>query len=178
MKVLGGPSRTARDERVAESRGGTRLISHRRWLVFGMLILMLSSCTPPGPEATVEGPLRLDGKPLDNCLITFLPGAAKGEKSPHSTGLTDGQGRFRLRHDTQQEGVVVGVHRVVIQDMSVATGVPRRDHGTVDAGMEDSPASRIVRRSRVPEPYTAVATTPLSLEVEPEHQVMDIDIPR
>ncbi|HBO45773.1 MAG TPA: hypothetical protein DD670_17980 [Planctomycetaceae bacterium] len=179
MKIADNTSRIMRriasGEQIACSRARVLPLLHDRWFVFALLLL--TGCTASEPTATVEGTLRLGGKPLNNCLVTFLPGTAKNIKSPHSTGLTDSQGKFCLRHDNQQEGAVVGVHQVVIQDLSVATGIQRRDHGEMDAAMEDTATPQLVRRSRVPEPYTAASTTPLSREVKPGHQVLDLDIP-
>jgi len=175
MRIGGNTSRGAVGEQAAHLHFRVCRILQGRRLVF--ILLLFAGCTSSEPAATVEGTLRHGGKPLDNCLITFLPGAAKNVNAPHSTGLTDSQGKFRLRHDNQQEGVVVGTHRVVIQDLSITTGVQRRDHGTVDAEMEDAATPTAARPSRVPKAYTSAATTPLSLEVKPGHQVIDLDIP-
>jgi hypothetical protein len=132
-------------------------------------------CGPDPPPATVEGTLRLDGKPLDNCLITFLPEPGQEAHRPHSTGLTDQHGSYRLRRD-QQTGAAIGWHRVTVQDLSVSTGVRRRDHGTVDLEMDETAPPPPVRRSRVPERYTSARDTPLRKEVKPGHQAIDLEI--
>ena len=142
----------------------------------GLALTPCSGCGRDGPPATVEGTLRLDGKPLDHCLITFLPEPGQAADSPHSTGLTDRYGSFRLRCADQQEGVATGRHRVTVHDLSVSTGVRRRDHGTVDVGMEETSAPPPVRRSRVALRYTSATDTPLRQEVKPGHQVIDLDV--
>lgn len=140
------------------------------------ILLAVLGCGQDPPPATVEGTLRLAGKPLDNCLVTFLPEPGQETARTHSTGLTDERGIFRLRWDDQREGVAVGRHRVTVQDLSASNGVVRRDHGTVDAETtEDSPPPP-VRRSRVPNTYRSPATTPLRKEIKPGHQVVDLDI--
>jgi hypothetical protein len=139
-------------------------------------LTMLLGCGRDAPPATVEGILRLRGKPLDNCLVTFLSELGQDAQGPHSTGLTDQQGFYRLRFDNQQEGAAIGWHRVTVQDLSVSTGVRRRDHGTVDAEIAENAAPPPVRRSRVPESYLSPRETPLRREVKPGHQIIDLDI--
>ena len=133
-------------------------------------------CARDSPPATVEGTVRLDGEPLDNCLISFLPEPGQEVRRPHSTGLTDRHGSYRLRCDNQQRGAAIGWHRVTVQDLSVSSGVRRRDHGAVDLEMEETAPPPPVRPSRVPKPYTSASDTPLRKEVKPGHQVIDLDI--
>jgi hypothetical protein len=164
-RFIGGPPRLA---------SGVR--ADRRTAGLVLALTMLFGCGRDSPPATVEGTLRLGGKPLDNCLVTFLPEPGQESNGPHSTALTDQQGSYRLRCDNQQDGAAIGWHRVTVQDLSVSTGVRRRDHGTVDAEMTEDAPPPPVRRSRVPEGYMSPATTPLRKEVEQGHQVIDLEI--
>jgi hypothetical protein len=141
-----------------------------------LAVTTLLGCGRDAPPATVEGTLRLNGRPVENCLVTFLPEPGQEAEWPCSTGLTDKQGSYRLLCSTQEEGVAIGWHRVTIQDLSASTGVRRRDHGTVDAQEADSAPPPPARRSRVPKSYTSPARTPLRKEVKPGHQVIDLDI--
>jgi len=95
------------------------------------LAAALIGCGRPPLPAAVEGTLRLNGRPLENCLVIFLPEPGQAAEGRRFVGLTDANGHYRLRCDDQQEGVGVGWHRIVLQDMSVSTGVVRQDHGTV-----------------------------------------------
>ena len=139
-------------------------------------LTMVLGCGRGSSPATVEGCLRLNGKPLDNCLVTFWPESGQQAEVGRSTGLTDQQGLYRLHCDNQEEGAAIGWHRVTVQDLSVSTGVRRRDHGTVDAEMTENTPPPPVRRSRVPERYMSPTTTSLRKEVKPGHQVIDLDI--
>ena len=161
-------------DRIAWPRADVRGVLGTAWLV--LALTMLSGCGRDLPPATVEGTLCLRGKPLDNCLVTFLPEPGQEPQGFHSTGLTDQQGSYRLRCDDQQEGAAIGWHRVIVQDLSVSTGVRRRDHGTVDAEMAEDRPSTPVRRSRVPGSCMSPTATPLRKEVKPGHQVIDLDI--
>lgn len=140
------------------------------------VLLTVAGCGQEAPPATVEGTLTIAGEPLDNCLITFLPDTDAESPGPHSTAVTDEKGRYRLRLADQREGASVGPHRITVQDLSVSTGVRRRDHGTVDAGSEED-ATTPVRRSRVPPQYGSLAETPLKRSVQRGSQRIDLDIP-
>lgn len=118
----------------------------------------------------------MNGKALDNCLITFLPEPGREVTGPRSTGLTDQRGHYRLRLDDQREGASVGRHRVTVQDLLVSTGVRRRDHGTVDQETDETAPPPPVRRSRVPAWYNSPEETPLREQVKPGRQVIDLEI--
>jgi hypothetical protein len=162
------------------SRQSSYRLHHVQWVALPawlMLALpMFLGCGQDAPSATVEGTLRMNGKPLDNCLITFLPEPGQEMTGPHSTGLTDQRGYYRLRFDDQREGATVGWHRVTVHDLSVSTGVRRRDHGTVDEKMDETAPPPPVRRSRVPPRYSSPKDTPLRKEAKPGRQVIDLDI--
>ena len=151
-----------------------------RWtvVVLALVLPVLAGCGSEEPVATVHGTVKRNGKPLDNCLVTFLPDGPQGEEPRvHSNGLTDGQGQYQLRRDDQRPGTSLGAHRVIVQDLSVSTGVQRRDHGTVD--MEESaPADRPRKpqRSRVPRKYTSATSTPLRFEIKVGDQTIDVEI--
>lgn len=141
------------------------------WLAFVLLL----GCGPAAPPATVDGTLRCNGQPLDNCLITFLPDPHQATAVSHSTGLTDQQGVYRLRCN-EQDGAGVGWHRVTVQDLSISAQVVRRDHGTVDELMPETPPPRPPRAARVPPQYTSASRTPLRREIHAGHQTIDLDL--
>jgi hypothetical protein len=88
------------------------------WVV---VCLMLTGCggssykTPP-----VSGRVILDGKPLSNATVTFVPvaGPAEADKEPppSSVGTTDQDGRYSLVLNSggKSKGAVVGKHKVII----------------------------------------------------------------
>jgi len=135
-------------------------------LALGVLPLLVTGCGGGSPLAEVEGTVALDGAPLENVLVSFLPDPAKGTDGPRSTGVCDAQGRFRLRCDDGREGAVVGWHRVVVEDLALYA-TPREE------GSSPQPAARL---SRVPPRYRAAATTPISVEVEPGPQTIPIEL--
>ncbi len=70
----------------------------------------------------VAGVVTLDGKNLGNAYVTFSPLGPGG--GPASVATTDSDGAFQLvTIGDQQEGAVVGMHRVTIVTARAATPV-------------------------------------------------------
>ena len=154
------------------SRRCVERLGQLAWIV---LLAAVSGCGEKRPAATVEGTLRRGGKPLDNCVVTFLPEDSQGGKARHCVGHTDTQGRYELRFADQKPGASLGVHRVVLCDLSASTGVQRIDHGTADAEAADPPPK--AQPPRVGPEFSSEQRTPIAQEVKPGHQVIDIEIP-
>jgi hypothetical protein len=83
-------------------------------LVSVVLALLLAGCKGQSYRiAPVSGRVMLDNKPLPKASVQFVP-VDKG--LPGSAGLTDADGRYSLSltSGSQEEGAVVGKHKVVI----------------------------------------------------------------
>ncbi len=163
-----------RSGRLTVWRVPVRLLLATAWLAIALA--PLPGCGGSSPPAIVEGTLRLNGKPLDNCLVTFLPEPGQEAQGLRSSALTDKDGSFCLRQDDQREGASTGWHRITVQDMSVSTGVIRRDNGKVDEVVEKIAAAPPVRRSRVPQQYMSPKDTPLRRELTAGKQVIELEI--
>lgn len=131
-----------------------------------LLTVPIAGCGAPAPLAQVEGTVRLDGQPLADVLVCYLPDPARGTTGPRSTGTTDEKGRYRLRCDDQRKGAVIGWHRVIVEDLACYR-VPRD---------EASPASPAGVPSRVPAAYRAAADTPIRKQVKPGKQVVALEL--
>ena len=70
-----------------------------------------SGCSKSGPELfTVSGTVTLQGKPLPNVIVTFIP---DGEgKSASGTG--DEEGNYKLSTFAPNDGALAGKYRVAI----------------------------------------------------------------
>jgi hypothetical protein len=80
-----------------------------RWfLPAGLLLLALSGCGPTRTAAT--GQVTLDGAPLDEAAIHFVPLAAGSRK----TGARIERGRYLL---AAEDGLLPGKYRVEIMDL-------------------------------------------------------------
>jgi hypothetical protein len=76
-----------------------------------LLLVLLSGCGGGGPQvAPVSGTVTLDGKPLPNAEVMFVP---VGGGRPSTARTVDG-GRYELLFKRGQSGAIVGPHSVRI----------------------------------------------------------------
>jgi hypothetical protein len=76
-----------------------------------VLLVALAGCSDSGPKVVrVTGTLTYKGQPVTNAYLTFRP-----ENGRQSWAQTDEQGRFKVNYDRQQDGAVVGRHRVWVK---------------------------------------------------------------
>lgn len=68
------------------------------------------------PLGRVSGHVRLDGKPLEGATLTFNP--VVGGRG--SSGVTDSSGAYVLDYSYDQQGAILGEHRVRINSVSFA----------------------------------------------------------
>jgi hypothetical protein len=135
-----------------------------------------AACSSRPAVAEVDGVVKSGGKPLPHVRVQFLPDPDKATSGPISTGTTDEEGRFKLVCADGRAGAVVGWHRVVITDMGVRTFKTPRDRITE---YENKGASKQkAQANRVPDRYTTTAQTPLSREVKPDKQEMELELSR
>jgi hypothetical protein len=114
----------------------------------------------------VEGTVRLDGQPLGQVLIVFIP---EDRNQPQSMGITDAEGRFKLRCSNARFGAVVGEHRVTLVDAAIAPGGRSRDDEPTEGPAPPA--------SRVPDVYSRADKTPLRQTVAAGTQSVTFDIP-
>jgi hypothetical protein len=116
-------------------------------LVLLTLVFALVGCGQASYRfVEVEGILTLQGKPLDNMLVQFLPDVTKENQGPHSTAITDDKGHFRLKAHTGQDGAVIGWHCVVLEDLNVdrpAQGKPHKNPPRIAASFNSAAKSSL-----------------------------------
>src|SRR5262245_52404707 len=144
-------------------------MTHRvRWglpfVVFGLVSLTPLGCQRPREFAEVEGRVTREGRPLAGIEVLFLPDPGQGNPGNTSAGVTDKDGRYRLRNDRDgKDGTVLGPHRVLLID-SYANRDP--------TGFSNPP-------SRIPVEYADAGQTPLkSVVVASGKQSLDFDVPK
>ena len=81
-------------------------------LVLFALALCCVGCAGGTPSnfGTVEGTVTLDGTPVPQASVAFYP--ISGERS--SSGTTDENGDYSLRHTRDITGAFIGEHKVTI----------------------------------------------------------------
>jgi len=105
---------------------------------------------------SVEGTVTLDGAPVPNVMVQFVPDDLKVQY-PTSTGTTDDKGHFQLTCQNGTPGAVVGKHNVVVL-------VGRTDTG--------APASPVA----IPAVYKMVAETPCQVDVTADKHSYDVKL--
>jgi hypothetical protein len=84
-----------------------------------LTLFALSGCGKAPPTITgVSGVLLIDGQPLPQAKIEFVPDLPNHGAETNSSAVTDDQGRFTLTNVfTLQPGAVVGRHHVLVTEM-------------------------------------------------------------
>jgi hypothetical protein len=127
---------------------------------------LLSGCGRSVTLGEVDGTVRLDGQPAGQVLVVFIP---DDPQQPQSTGVTDAEGRFKLRCNNARSGAVVGPHRVTLLDAAVAPGGRSRNDEPEEGATPPV--------SRVPDVYSRADRTPLRQMVAAGTQSVTIEIP-
>jgi hypothetical protein len=125
---------------------------------------LLAGCGNDVERGTVAGVLQRQGRPLGQVLVTFLPEAA-APGAVRAAGVTDDQGRFRLKAEDQSDGVAAGPYRVLLEDMAVYA-LPRAEDGSLLA----TPPPRFAAH------YADPLRTPLRQTVALGNQTITLDI--
>jgi hypothetical protein len=134
------------------------------WLVTALSAVTLAGCGRV-ERGEVEGVVRRNGQPLSNVLVSFVPDTDANAKAVRAAGVTDDKGKFRLRSEGRHQGAVVGVYRVIIEDLSIQAA-PRSPDGTV---LKMPPV-------RFPAKYGDPLRTPLHQQVRSGAQSVELDL--
>jgi len=84
----------------------------KKFPLAGILLLALTcwGCGPGGPEiASVEGKITMDGKPLPNAAVVFIP-----ENGRPAGATTDSEGNYVLNFTAGRQGAIPGKNTVRI----------------------------------------------------------------
>lgn len=112
----------------------------------------------------VEGRVTMNGEPLAGATVTFKP-QVSGVNS--SVGVTDDDGRYKLRY-SRDAGAVVGTHKVTV---SLMTHLDGRAPTSTEEGM-DFEQLRIqgVLIESVPTCFSSAVESTLSCEVQADQR--------
>jgi hypothetical protein len=136
----------------------------------------------------VEGTVSKGGRPFQGVEVVFLADSDAGTMGPRSAGRTDETGRYRLRTDDGEDGVVVGKHRVLILAPEVASkssierivsGSERKGTGWLSPEMAkrlENHRKKMGDAPQVPPSYKHFDDTPRRVEVQPGSPVIDLEV--
>lgn len=117
-----------------------------------LLAAVLVGCGGGSDMAPVSGIVRLDGNPVTEGTVRFVPESGRGAK-----GTIQSDGTFTLGTDTRSDGASIGKHRVAI----IAYKVDKVER--TDGGRPLITGSTPL----VPRHYMAPGTSGLEFEVKP-----------
>jgi hypothetical protein len=126
-----------------------------------VLLVLLAGCgTKWSQNDNVEGTLKMDGVPVANVKVQFVPDDP-AVQAPASSAQTDENGHFRLTCENGRPGAVIGKHNVVIFKGRAEPG----DGQTISTAV-------------IPQAYTIAAKTPLQTEVTASEHNYDLKMSR
>jgi hypothetical protein len=125
----------------------------------------------------VEGLVTLDGVPLSRATVSFMP-VGQGRAA---SGLTDGNGYFRLTTFRTDDGALAGDYRVIVavdeaeqRDLTTDAGKSEARLGTMTPQGKKKQAEQKSKKPRqVPEIYSDIKKTPLK-EVVPTNGKIEL----
>jgi hypothetical protein len=124
--------------------------------------------------AEVEGTVTLDGAPLLEVEVVFVPDPDRGPGGNNATAYTDEHGRYRLRAVRDgRDGAAVGWYRVVFIDLAAVTDVSKFG---APRGGEVAVAPTKPKARRFPPVFADLALTPHKVEIRPGKQKLDFDL--
>ncbi len=144
--------------------------------------LVLLACAAAGcgtrHYAEVEGTLTLNGAPLGDVEIVFVPEPARGNGGNNASALTDAEGRYRLRTPKDnREAAAVGAYRVIVTDLLMVTDFTAAGLPAAAGEKAAAPQGPGGKKRRFPVAYGDVTDTPLKdVEVKPGRQTLDFDL--
>jgi hypothetical protein len=131
--------------------------------VFGLVTVYGCGGQMFGP---VEGILKMNGKPLANVQVEFLPEA----NGPRSMGVTDPEGKYQLTTIDNRPGALVGTHRVVLSDLQIYDDKP------LPPGEKMKRDIVPIRPARFSSRYSNAGNTPLKKEVKSSPNTIDLEV--
>ena len=128
-------------------------------LLLGLLLAAVLAGCYGSRTSPVEGVVLLDGKPLPDASIQFVPQGTGRD----ATGQTDKSGAFSMSTYNPKDGVVPGEYKVVI---SRPTGtLDPTQHGSAEDAMSVAAKAPPPKAPDFPQQYTRADQTPLTQTV-------------
>jgi hypothetical protein len=111
----------------------------------------------------VTGTVTRGGKAVEKMEVNFWP-----ESGRPSWGLTDIEGRYSLKYDEHRDGAVAGKHRVWVR---VKPASPKEEADAANGLVTPHP-----QINSIIEKYGNRKTSPLTVEVKEDNQVIDLPL--
>jgi hypothetical protein len=138
--------------------------------------LFLPGCAPsPPPFVEAGGKVLLNGQPLPNAVVQFVPEIEHFGAEMNSTGTTDEKGEFKLTCPTRNvDGAAVATHRVLVFEV-----VPADMRGMDEKSQEKAAKHQASLKNRpIPPKYATFSLTPVRVTVEAGKTSYLVDLKR
>lgn len=135
-----------------------------------LLLLNLVGCNTSG-LTPVEGVVKLDGVPLANASIQFIPQGAGRD----ATAGTDANGEFAMSTNEPRDGVMPGTYKVVVAP-AANTGPPKQFASANEAMAAEAAARPAPVNSSFPQKYMLQDQTPLTQTVPTKEKKIVLDL--
>jgi hypothetical protein len=135
----------------------------------------LVGCAKRFPEVVpTSGVVVIDGKPLANASVTFVPMLDHFGAESYATGVTDEQGHFTLTcRYNNRPGAAAGQNVVLVAEAPLPDDVRKSQDSRVQAVYEAKLGNR-----PIPPAYGTVGTSPLKVEVKPGQGELTLTLTR
>lgn len=142
------------------------------------LIFFVGCGGGPNPELLpVSGVVTIDGKPLPNAAVRFVPMEEGLDGNFIASAITDKKGEFSLRLQGKEEiGCVACLCKVTIEDQPMP-GKVRSAYGSGNQALIDR-YNKSLKNRPIPTQYKLLRTTPLKYEISAEQTEFNIEIER
>jgi hypothetical protein len=132
-------------------------------------LLILSGCAKQTalPVVTVSGTIQLNGQPLANADVTFLP--TDRALGPPSSARTDSNGQFSLKNVRGQPQVPEGSYKVRISQRVLPDGTPVPQN-------DKTPPIESPARELLPQRYSDLDQTELTANVGPTSKAFEFKL--
>lgn len=144
----------------------------RGTLVAAGLAIMALGCggTSGPPLQPVTGTLTIDGKPVSNVQVSFMPTDPTG---PVASGTCDASGRYELYSgQANRKGAVAGSYKIVLNQLSSSN--PEDDTARYTSGSGGPPKQTTLP---FPSEFQQSSTSPKQVDVRVGSNTIDITIP-
>jgi len=131
------------------------------------LLLGCGGGPPAGakPTAPVTVTITYKGAPVDGASVMFVK---DGDESTPAVGRTDAAGIAKMKTYLENDGAIIGTHKVIVSKSESTGGPPTVDQDSPEyMPPELAPATApVVVKHHVPQKYALPTTSDLSAEVK------------
>ncbi len=137
--------------------------------------LLLPGCPPsPPPIVPAEGTLTVNGQPLPNAYVQFIPMVPGLNAEYIATATTDDQGHFKLTCHGR-EGACACENKVTVGDPPM----PEEARGqSAEAAKAAARFQASLKNRPIPEQYANVGKTPVSITVTADRREYEVKLQR